>query len=283
MNVALPLRAAFYYPWFPGHWSEAGITPFTRYHPTLGWYSCDDVPTIQQHIAAMQHGKIRAGISSWWGQAVAGNYLAETDVRVPALLKAAEGTDFNWTLMYEAGAAKKSPIQILMDLNYIKERYASHPNFLHVMDRWVLFVYHTPGGGRRSVDNWIRALDAYSSLYGNDLILVMQVYADWETDPHRNRVWWFQYSGSQPYEHHPPYSTCISPGWWRPDQPAPKLARDLTRWYQNIRSMSSGNSLFQLVCSFNEWGEGSSIEPATEWDDGSPYGTYMEALHRDGN
>jgi len=231
----------------------------------------------------MQHGQIGAGIASWWGQAVAGNYLAETDLRVPLLLYAAEDTSFQWSLLYEVGAVTKTPVQILMDLAYIRERYAEHPNFLRIGDRWVLFVYHSPGGGPASIDRWRRALEGYAKKYGADLLVVMQVFEGWSTSPYRNRFWWYQYAGAQPYEHHEPYAVCLSPGWWRPDQELPKLARDLDRWNANIRQMRTSGAALQLICSFNEWGEGTSIEAATEWADGSPYGSYIEALSRDGN
>ena len=49
-------------------------------------------------IAAMQYGKIQAGIASWWGQ---GTY---TDAQIPGLLTASTGSGsqpFCWTLYYE--------------------------------------------------------------------------------------------------------------------------------------------------------------------------------------
>src|SRR5437764_644127 len=62
-----PIRAAFYYPWFPETWGSA-IDPFTNYHPTAGYYSSDDQAIINQHVAAMRYANLDAAISSWWGQ-----------------------------------------------------------------------------------------------------------------------------------------------------------------------------------------------------------------------
>jgi hypothetical protein len=39
---------------------------------------------------------------------------------------------------------------------------------------------------------------------------------------------------------------------------------------------------FQLVTSFNEWGEGTAVESAQEWASASGYGAYLDALHDDG-
>jgi hypothetical protein len=36
---------------------------------------------------------------------------------------------------------------------------------------------------------------------------------------------------------------------------------------------------WQLVISFNEWPEGTSIESAREWETESGYGAYLDALH----
>ncbi|HXD10089.1 MAG TPA: DNRLRE domain-containing protein, partial [Anaerolineales bacterium] len=39
---------------------------------------------------------------------------------------------------------------------------------------------------------------------------------------------------------------------------------------------------FQLVTTFNEWGEGTSVEGAQEWASSSGYGAYLDALHNNG-
>jgi len=54
VKPTLPLRAAFYYPWFPEAWDQGGINPYTNYHPTLGYYNVSDPAIIAQHIRAMQ-------------------------------------------------------------------------------------------------------------------------------------------------------------------------------------------------------------------------------------
>ena len=38
VQPAFPIRAAFYYPWFPEAWNQSGFNPFTNYTPTLGSY-----------------------------------------------------------------------------------------------------------------------------------------------------------------------------------------------------------------------------------------------------
>src|SRR5947209_8366920 len=76
-----PLRAAFYYPWFPGAWRQGGLDHYSKYTPTLGYYSSGDADVIRTHVRAMLYGGIHAGIASWWGR---GDRI---DLRMPQLLQ----------------------------------------------------------------------------------------------------------------------------------------------------------------------------------------------------
>ena len=46
--------------------------------------------------------------------------------------------------------------------------------------------------------------------------------------------------------------------------------------------MVASGAQWQLVTSFNEWGEGTAVESATEWSSPSGQGAYLDALHDDG-
>ena len=43
--------------------------------------------------------------------------------------------------------------------------------------------------------------------------------------------------------------------------------------------MAASGDPFQLVVSFDEWGEGTAVESADEWATPSGYGAYLDALH----
>src|SRR5205823_5375155 len=59
-------------------------------------------------------------------------------------------------------------------------------------------------------------------------------------------------------------------------------ARDTTRFAQNVSDMVASNAPWQLVTSFNEWGEGTAVESATQWASSSGYGSYLDILHQNG-
>ena len=150
IQPALPLRAAFYYPWFPEAWQQ-GIYPYTNYGPTLGFYDSSARAVIQQHIAAMQYAHIQAGIVSWWGKGT------HTDRRISTLLSAA-GSTFRWSVYYEPeGQGNPTISQIADDLIYLRDYYGYDPSYLRINGRFVVFVYADPADSCEMADRWQQA------------------------------------------------------------------------------------------------------------------------------
>jgi len=62
------------------------------------------------------------------------------------------------------------------------------------------------------------------------------------------------------------------------DQPDhPRTSR--TKFCEWVVEMNSSNRDWQLIVSFNEWGEGTAVESAVEWQSDSGYGIYLDCLH----
>ena len=267
-NVRLPVRAAFYYPWFPHAWKQGTVSPYTNYQPSLGYYDGGDAAIIGQQIAAMQYGGISVGIASWWG---VGHH---TDVRIPALLAASAGTGFRWALYYEAeGTANPSVAQIRADLTAIRDRYGSDPSYARIEGKFVVFVYNANDGDCAVAERWQQAntVGAY---------VVLKVFAGYPACAKQPQSW-HQYAPVVAADHQRGFSYAISPGFWQKGQGV-RLARDLARWEQNVRDMVASGAPWQLVTTFNEWGEGTSVESAVEWASPAGYGAYLDALHRNG-
>lgn len=265
---ALPLRAAFYYPWYPQAWTQLGIYPYTKYNPTLGFYDSSSPAVIASHIAAMQYGNIQAGIASWWGPDT------HTDGRVPALLAAASGTGFKWSLYYEQeGQGEPSVSQITADLAYIQANYAPDPSYLRIGDKFVVFVYGDPADGCTTADRW----QAANTVGAYVVLKVFTGYRSCVSQPDG----WHQYAPAVAADRQGTYAYTISPGFDKVGE-APRLLRDPARWRQNIRDMIASGATFQLVTTLNEWGEGTGVEAASEWPSASGYGTYLDALHDNG-
>jgi hypothetical protein len=266
---SFPIRAAFYYPWFAEAWKQNGIYPYTNYTPTLGYYSSRDSAIVKKHIAMMQYGKIQAGIASWWGQG------SQTDSKIPGLLQTAAGTRFRWGLYYEMEShGDPSVSQIQNDLVYIRDHYGKDPGFLRVNGKFVVFVYSDGKDACGMVDRWKKA-----NTVGAYVVLKVFVgYKNCASQPDN----WHQYSPAVAASQQGRNSYSISPGFWLAGQSV-RLKRDAARWQKNVRDMVASKAQWQLVTTFSEWGEGTAVEPGTQWASSSGYGVYLDALHYNGN
>ena len=268
-SLSLPIRAAFYYPWFPEAWNQQGYDPFTNYNPTLGFYDLSDPQIIQAHIDAMLYANIEAGIASWWGQGT------NTDNRMPSLLSAVSDNAFKWSIYYESeGQGDPTVSAITSDLTYIQDHYSNDPGFLRIDGRFVIFVYADAMDGCGMVERWHQAntMDAY---------IVLKVFPGYLSCPYQPDGW-HQYAPANAVDSQGQYSYTISPGFWKKGEENPRLVRDLSVWRQSIRDMIDSGADFQLITTFNEWGEGTSVESAVEWATSLGYGAYLDALHNDG-
>jgi hypothetical protein len=90
---------------------------------------------------------------------------------------------------------------------------------------------------------------------------------------------WHQYSGDRAEYMLPPDAYMISPGFEEMQEALPRLPRDPERWRQSVAHMVASQVHWQLVISFNEWPEGTSVESAREWASSSGYGAYLDVLH----
>jgi hypothetical protein len=117
-----------------------------------------------------------------------------------------------------------------------------------------------------------RGIDA-NRAYG--FYLVLKVFSGYRTCPAQPDAW-HQYAGAVPADSRVPDAYSISPGFWKPGE-APRLLRDLSRWRMNIRDMVASGARWQLVISWNEWGEGTQVEGSVELGD-----AWLRALATDG-
>ena len=261
----LPVRGFFYYPWFPEAWGS--LTDRTRYHPSLGFYNSGSPEVIHDHLKALEYGNAEVGISSWWGRG------HRSDIRLPALLQetSAVGSPLRWSVYYEPeGQGDPSVDQIRSDLTYLRDRYGGHPTFFRVQRKFVVFVYATAADGCAMAERWKHA----NTVGAHVVLKLFPGYRDCPIQPDG----WHQYSAS-PQASYGRDSFTVSPGFWKWDEPAPRVARDLDRFRENVRNMAASGASYQLVISFNEWGEGTAVESAQEWPSSSGYGAYLDVLH----
>lgn len=262
------VRAAFYYPWFPESWIQQNISPFTHYHPTAGLYDSSDPQVIERHIEEMQYAHVAVGISSWQGIGTL------TDHRVPALLAAAAPRGFHWALYYEPeGVGNPTSARIQADLAYINTKYAANPAYARREGKPLLFVYDA--GQSTSCSKLTRWHDATLTSRFYVVQKVFPGYQDCADQPDS----WHQYDPASATEHQPGYAYNVSPGFFKAGESRPRLPRNLARFSADVRAMVASHEPWNLITTFNEWGEGTAVEPATEWASPSGFGRYLDVLH----
>jgi hypothetical protein len=259
--VSAPIRAAFYYPWFPEteHWA-------THFAPALGRYDSSTPAVLSAHVATARSVGLDAFVSSYWGR------TSPTGRRLPLLLNAAEAQGFHVTVYYEPESNPTPPTggELRADFSSLA-KLTSHPGWLWVDGKPVLFVYNTDGEAScRAVS---RLVDASAGRFYLNL-KVFDGYLGCATQPDG----WHQYGPATGYDQQGAYSATVSPGFYKFSEKAPRLTRDPTRFQSDLRRQVESGARWQLISTFNEWGEGTAVEEAQQWSSTSGHGTYLDAM-----
>lgn len=260
-----PVRAAFFYDWYPEAWRQQGLDPFSHYIPSRGFYDSGNRSVIIGQIAALHYAHLDAALVSWWGRG------SQSDVRLRTLLSATP-PDFHWSIYDEQeGQGDPSSGAIRRDLLYLRARAASSPAYLRIGGRFVVFVYAQPSDGCGMARRWMAADDVGAYI----VLKVFPGYRGCRPQPDG----WHQYAPAKAEDDQAPYSFSISPGFFKATEAAPRLPRDPSAWGAAVKDMVASRARFQLVTTFNEWGEGTAVESARQWQTASGYGAYLDALH----
>jgi hypothetical protein len=272
------LVLAFYYAWFspesfgPGKTSDQPITP----------YRSTDRAVIQRQVGQAQQAGIDAFVQSWYGPRDAPDNQTESNFRT--LLDVAKASGFRAAVDVEVGSPFfASAADVQNALAALLAGHAKHPAYLKVDGRPVVFFWYN---SRFSVAEWtaIRAAvdPNHNSIWigeGTDAEYLRvfdghHLYSiTWTADPQSMLVTWGQRVrakatelGGQRY-----WVGTAMPGW-------NDLA--LGRGNSYVRPRDGGSYFrasfagaarsgadWAIITSFNEWPEGSMIEPSVSYGD----------------
>jgi Glycosyl hydrolase family 99 len=267
---AFPLRGIFYYSWFPETWVVNGA--HVVYQPTLGYYSSDDQTVVDQHIKDLDYANINVAIASWWGV----NQHSE-NTRIPMLLNRtiAAGSNLKWAMYYEKeGFGNPTVAEIQSDLAYVKQNYVPNQAYAKINGKPVIFVYNAD-------DNTCEVADRWAQASNNEWYVSLKVVGGFQSCANQPSTW-HQYGPNSPEQSQNGFFMVIGPGFWRADVDTPLLARDTARFSKNVRDMVASKQPWQLITTFNEWGEGTAVESAKNWASATGYGSFLDALHNNG-
>lgn len=262
-SKAVPLRGAFYFPWYPQGWNQLGYVPFTRYTPTLGLYDQADQDVLKQHMEWAKAANIDVLIPTWRGNGVSGASVdilgtgeGHMDAKIVDMLDQALQHGIKIAILYECEAyGDPSAAGVEAELVALQTRFFDHPGYLLVNGLPVVFVYTATDATNVLATKYSDATDGFTTAY-----IALQTVTTTNTTAQPQA--WFQFDNDRTSPVGNSYGIC--PGYWRRDEANPVTTRVLATWEANIASMVASGAQWQLINSFNEWGEGSQIEPSQE-------------------
>ena len=293
-----PLVLAHYFTWFDGNgWNDcnisAGDQPLQPYHS-------DDPATLASHIQMAQNVGLNGFTVHWFAP------NDRTDRNFSTLLDQSLDTDFASTVVFSHhiwhGLVAPNYQQIADALRYIIEQHGQHLNFLRVEGKPVIFFTDVYRTGEVSSDApqvfwaairdivdpqrqtiWIAEgldptyLDVFDGLYVFKISHAAYPYDYLKAPQWSERVRSWAIRTGQPKI----WAATISPGWddrradCKPDVRVANTPHRLDRrngetYEATFQAALDSSPDWLIVSSFNEWVEGSYIEPSEQYGD-----TYM--------
>jgi hypothetical protein len=243
-----PIRAAFYYGWFPEteNWAS-------HYTPQLGKYDSSNPSVVATQVAQAKAAGLDAFISSWWGRGT------PTDQRLPLLLDTAKRLGFHDAPYYEPeGVGNPTVATVSADLTYLASIAARYPDtWLRMNGKPVLFVYNAN-------DTTCAVADRWAAANAGRFYVSLKVFPGYDRCPKQPDSW-HQYSAAIRSTRVPGFSETVSPGFWKFSEAVPRLPHDVTRFRAALADQVSSGERWQLITSWNEWGEGSGVEPTQQF------------------
>jgi len=317
----------FYYPWYCNgschspdtwrHWngcpcSDSSSTPYNppntweshflpddgsgAFDPASELYSSLSTTVVNRDLTWMAGARLDFALVSWWGQ----HSFEDNAFRL--MLAQAQGNEtlhLKLAAYYELeGPSVPQPTvdQIVDNLTYIYQSRANFTSYFTIGPKQlpVVFVYGDSSDTFNYAERWSTARSIMSAK-GEPMFIDLKVFPNYTQGGNDKLVdGWHQYGPGVRYELQSGYSALASPGYWEYNNATPGLNRNETAFALAVAEMVSLNASeaqFLLIETFNEWHEGTQVEPgipvntcASSFTQAGPsYGfTYLDIIRNRG-
>lgn len=292
-----PTVFTFYYPWYGtprgqlGRW-RVWNTNLKNYGsprtPRLGFYDSLQDSIIENHFRWASQNGIDVLISSWWGPKGQHPH-PRADQAMPILLEKAANHNLKITIYFEGGFALKEASEVdrsdicLNELVHILENYGSHPAFFKHRNKPVIFVY-TRAVNSLNFEQWRVIMSQLHQKGYNPVFIMDTVSPDFAGQFDGVHIYNPIIFGMTLQEIINSYElldvlsglndgifiVTILPGY--DDQLVYQTGKHLNRqngeFYKSLWNTAlSYKPNWILITSWNEWLEGTEIEPSEEYGD----------------
>jgi glycoprotein endo-alpha-1,2-mannosidase len=272
---------------------------YSVYYPTLGLYDCLDPAVLEQHARWAVEASLDGLL---WDYMLVGEDNPDKDkplqdsiydrsLRIMLDVVWRLRLPLDLCLWYDSFCWYGFPVEkIAEQLTHLVRTYRGHPDLLHFNGRLVVYIYAALN--KHSIEDWwqVRELLRHSGVARNAFLVAGEVFVH-NPDYHAPEL----FDGFQLYNYgmdnwspEGVHETCetlrrlteangtkfwsvpVGPGFdgriWH--HPGRVVTRGLGKLYEAMWEQAIKEApQFITVCSFNEWGEGTQIEPCLEYDD----------------
>jgi hypothetical protein len=257
-----PRSAIFFYPWYSNvrhdggyaHWTQGGHQPpfdlASQFFPARGAYSSSDPRVLREQMRDIAAAGVDEVVSSWWGPG------SREDLRLPAVIRTAKRFNLRVGVQLEP-YADRTVASVGADLAYlrslgVRDVYVYRSNDFAAEDWWT--VTRAPNGMRLIAQTnrvGFAARAGFAGFYTYDILLYDGAKFDRFCSQARKLGILCAPSVG------PGYEATAATGDTRVK---PRL--DGGTYDSMWRAANDAGADIVTITSYNEWGEGTQIEPA---------------------